>query len=326
MGPIEVSWRGSPMSADQMGKASDRDILKFFETLDSSSHEARRLGSNGDRSLAAETFAEFTRKTPDRGLVLLDQFAQRQGTVVGRGLRELAGVEALDPDQLIRKIHDFADRGLASQEDFREGAALALEKLALRRKGLDRSTCDLLKSWLNDIERPADDIQREEGGPTSILWTPSSKIVPGGNYPILRALMLGYLCRSPMDADGWLGVLERHLARREDPRVWGGFGDDLRYLSNANRDRAVAFVEALLRRYPEFLRSADGIRLVAHTHWWLPPSVLMTIFDTWCSAQWVMGPRRPVRSSYCAMPRCPKMLGPLRVSQFSKRDCSEKTS
>jgi hypothetical protein len=50
-------------------------------------------------------------------------------------------------------------------------------------------------------------------------------------------------------------------------------------------------MEVLLRRYPELLSSEDGVRLVAHTHWWLPPSVLTTIFDTWCSAQWVIGPQ-----------------------------------
>lgn len=292
MGPIEVSWRGSPMSADQMDKANDRDIIRFFETLDDDPDEPGKRKSGGDRSLAARAFAEFAKKRPERGFALLDRFTpQEQGTVVGLGVHELSGVEALDPDRLVSKIHELADRGLAAQEGFREGAAWALEKLALRREGLESSTCELLESWLRDAERQADSSQLEDGGPTSILWTTSTRIVPGGNYPILRALMLGYLCRPRMDADGWLHVLERHLARREDPRVWGGFDRDLRYLANANRDQAVAFMETLLGHYPELLSSEDGVRLVAHTHWWLPPSVVTTIFDTWCSAQWVMGPQ-----------------------------------
>lgn len=124
-----------------------------------------------------------------------------------------------------------------------------------------------------------------------MLWEAKSGFLPNGNFPILHALALGHLCREPMDADGWLDVLERHLDRREVPKVWGALARDLQYLIHANRDRAVAFMERLLKNHPEVLASEEGAQLIAFTHSWLPSSLLAHVLDHWSPQSWRSGPQ-----------------------------------
>ena len=72
----------------------------------------------------------------------------------------------------------------------------------------------------------------------SLLWAHGrTTVLPGGNYPVLEALTLGYLLREPMDADRWLSVLDQHLLRREDRAVWDALADKLRFLEKAERKR-----------------------------------------------------------------------------------------
>ncbi len=94
-----------------------------------------------------------------------------------------------------------------------------------------------------------------------------------------------------MDADGFLGVFERHVDRREDPEVWKALAGDFRYLANANRDRSVAFMESLNSQYPNLLTSEHGVGLIAHTHNWLPLSLLASVFEQWQRPDWAWGPQ-----------------------------------
>jgi hypothetical protein len=116
-------------------------------------------------------------------------------------------------------------------------------------------------------------------------------VLPGGNYPLLEALTLGYLLRQPMNADQWLGALERHLLRHEDPAVWEALTDNLRFLVNAERGRAVAFLKQLLEAQPSILASDRSVLLIAHIHGWLPGEMFAPIADGWIMGGWPRGPQ-----------------------------------
>ena len=72
----------------------------------------------------------------------------------------------------------------------------------------------------------------------SFLWGHDGfQILPGGNYPFLDALMLGYLLRKPQEVNGWLEVLERHLKRNENPEVWSAIMTEPQYLVQSDEGR-----------------------------------------------------------------------------------------
>ena len=54
--------------------------------------------------------------------------------------------------------------------------------------------------------------------------------------------MLGYLLRKPQEVNGWLEVLERHLKRNENPKVWSAIMTDPQYLVQADEGRALKFL------------------------------------------------------------------------------------
>ena len=103
--------------------------------------------------------------------------------------------------------------------------------------------------------------------------------------------MLGYLMRKPTHPNGWLAVLERHLTRREDPKVWNALAHVLRHLSLADRARARAFLESLFSQRPEVFQTIAGVRLVAAVKDWLPDKLVDRILDSWISGSWKNGPQ-----------------------------------
>ena len=234
--PPEVKLVDSPMSPEQMTKATNDHIIKLFEELPDDSewhHPKRRFNFEGGSIQASRAFADFSKNNPCRALQIIKQF--RPGTQerpAGYALAELGG-ETVPPEKLIACIQELEERGFTSEE-YRSSAARCLREIARRADGLDDVTCDLLKSWLSNWDPKAGDpdtshvdIPRTvDNQYDSILWgLKGLEVLPQGNYPVLSALTLGYLLRKPESANDWLAVLERHLVRREDPRVWCGAGD-----------------------------------------------------------------------------------------------------
>jgi hypothetical protein len=159
-----------------------------------------------------------------------------------------------------------------------------------------------LESWL--VERaPLPDDQDPELYPRaqgqgsdehhgSLLWSDHYRTLPDGlNYAILMALMFGYLRREPADADGWLDVLERHLARNDEPAVWRALCDRLRYAAAADERRAAAFFTTLFERYSGILQSAEGVRLVASVYDVVPFGLVERVFTGWIRGGWARGPQ-----------------------------------
>ena len=207
------------------------------------------------------------------------------------------------PDKLISYIQRLNTRGFTSGE-FRRQAAKCLRDLAVRLRGLDRSICQLLEQWLIEsaamLDRESRDDDRAvvdgDRGNTSergsFLWDGGDvEALPSGSFPILDALSAAYLCQEPVDTDGWLGILERHIVRPETPKVWIAMTRYLPFLVQAQRATAVAFIQMLLERYPEILNHQWGVHMVGQIIGWIPSGLLNNIVDSWIGADWQYGPQ-----------------------------------
>lgn len=308
---IGGGWVGSPMSSEQMERATDEQILALFDELTDDTgweHPKRRYtASVGGSIQASREFANFASKSPERALPLIGQFqAGKTERPAGAALAELAKTD-VDPVELIACVQELDDRGFRSVE-FRTDAVRCLGDVARRAKGLNDKTCGLLESWIDDWEPVADtdggdsangssrDIADgsivKEGEQASLLWdVRPGYAVPQGNYPYLETLMWGYLCREPAALNEWLGALERHLSRREDARIWQEVSEDLWRLTGADRTRAIEFIDSLFSLDRQVFRTDTGVKLLAQVMSWLPRNLFVRIVDDWISGNWSRGPQ-----------------------------------
>ena len=301
---------GSPMSAEQMKRATDDQIFALFEELidDTGWDHPRRKWQDpvGGSIQASREFAKFANNDPTRALNLIRRFkAGEMENPAGEALVEMAKGTS-PPEKLIATIHELDERGFTS-ELFRGKAAQCLRELALRAGGLDDKTCNLLETWITDwypettgqssdsgtgyheVPTTSEDHKEDYG---SLLWDHrGTRLVPQGNYSYLDALMHGYLCRNPHDMDDWLAILERHLDRSENPVVWHEIAEDLWRLVEADRERALSFLESLFRSNPEILCSTTGVWLIERILPWLPKKPLEGIICGWISGRWEKGPQ-----------------------------------
>ena len=306
-----VGWVGSPMSSEQMERATDGQILALFEELTDDTgweHPKRRkFRPVGGSVQAAREFASFASRSPRRALTVIRGFqAGKTERPAGAALAELAKGDA-DPVELISCVQELDDRGFRSIE-FRTDAARCLGDVARRARGLNDKTCELLESWIDEWEPVADtdsadsvngsakDVAEgnmaKDGEQASLLWdVRPGHAVPHGNYPFLESLMWGYLCREPAAPNEWLGALERHLNRKEDARVWQEVAEDLWRLIEADRTRAVEFVGSLFSSLPEVFRTGTGAAQIAQVMSWLPRGLFVRIVDDWISGAWRKGPQ-----------------------------------
>ena len=307
---IGAQWIGSPMSAEQMTRATDDHIFALFEELTDdtgSNHPTRRWPNRVGGSIqASREFANFAKISPDRALNLIRRF--QVGTMerpAGVALAEL-GKGTTPPETLIKTIRELDERGFSSQL-FKVDVALCLEQLAPRANGLEDEMCGLLEKWITDWLPEAEGNSTGDGfdhfivngnnneheeDDKSLLWDDrATRSVPQGNYHLLNTLMCGYLCRKPPGYDHWLAVLERHLKRHENPAVWREVAEDLWRLVGADRQRATTFMEPFICSRPDVLFSVTGTRLIARVYSWLSEELLERFINSWITGSRVHGPQ-----------------------------------
>ena len=298
---------GSPMSATQMGHAKVDDIVRLFEGLPDQTewnHPRREPGSQVGGSIqASRAFAEFAKAEPDRALRVIARFRPfLQERPAGEALAAL-GDSDVPTETLLACIWNLDAQGFSSDE-FRQGVARCLDGIAARSSGLDDRTCDLVEGWITDVNTSDDggnggaltDLddgeQSKEAASHSLLWSTGSMMVqPTGNYPFLETLARGHLCRSPVDADGFLHVIERHLGRRESTDVWVAMMTYLIHLDLADRERAAALLAGLLDRHPAALLHPWAVRFVLSGLSWIPGEMLDRVFHDWTTGLWNLGPQ-----------------------------------
>jgi hypothetical protein len=286
---------GSPVSSQQMEKASDSNLLNLFDVLhDGTGWNHPQDWMRGGSVQAAQEFGELAKKNAGRALQLMERLLpERHERYAASAIESLSNIDSVSGPTLIGVVERLHGRGFRS-EVFRTAAAGCLGKRATTIGGLDANSCALLEGWLHDDVGPAEEAEQSSSADraTSILVGDKYTMLPQGNYPVLHALFLGYLGRKPMDADGWLGVLERHLERNEDAKVWRALAQhELMFLMNADQNRASAFLERLLTNNPAVLNSEGAVNLMARAHHWLPASLVESCLTEWESGVWELGPQ-----------------------------------
>ena len=289
----------SPMSAEQMKRASDEEIVRLFQMLtdDTEWHHPTRDRSDliGGSIQAAREFAKLAKVAPDRALQIIGNFEPGKAErPAGEALAAL-GASDVTAGKLIEKIRNLDGRGFASTS-FRIDAARCLREVARRSHGLDDDMCDLLEGWITErpstLEESAAGLDDTVTTNDSIPWSSLGfSALPQGNYTFLDALMLGRLLRNPPDLSGWLGVLERHLKRDEEVRVWIALTRDMPHLVSAGGGRGIKFLAVLFVRYPTLLNTKSGVQLIGHIVERLPDGLTNRIVDTWVSGDWTHGPQ-----------------------------------
>ena len=274
----EAKVIGSPMSASQMKNASDDAIVNLFSELhDDIDQWHPRHDMTGGSIAASGQLAELTKRDPVRGLRIARRLEpKKHERPVGMVLQAAAENTNVEPELLFDEIAHHEQRGFGSL-DYRWEVAYGLSTLVKRTKtGFPDSLCELLQTWLVDDTGTGyqEDLKESDSSsPRSILlhggygWA-----YPRGNYPTLRALSIGYLCRQPPDVDRWFVILTAHLDRTENPQVWQALTiDELWQLSRVERSLAAEFLRRLLEKCPELLDIHGGLELIAHFQKWLPP-------------------------------------------------------
>ncbi|WP_208509543.1 ATP-binding protein [Variovorax paradoxus] len=272
-GRTMASFVGSPMSAQQMGNASDDDVFRMIdEVADDTDRWSGRRGLHRDGGTVelARAFAEFGKAHPGRALHIAEHrfHPGRHENAAGELLRVLAenlNVGAQNVRTLVWKWHR---EGFAS-ETWRRDVAWALQELAKRDAGLVDEDVALLESWIvNDPQRTAERVtarldleqrnraansndKAEAGAIVFRRYSGGMRILPQDNFDLLAGMAAGLLGREEPDWDAWLSALERHVDRSEDPAIWTALlifrGAPLFW---AHRQRATLLVRAIWEKFP----------------------------------------------------------------------------
>lgn len=289
---------GSPVSAVQMEKSKDVEILGLFKELeDKSEWDHPRFHLKGGSIQAAREFAEFAKVNPERALQLIRKFQpETQERPVAYALRTLSESGNISAEQLFSLVQELESKGFKA-DFYRQDIAYALSKKASVPHGLPDTICELLKSWLVPYEAKENEVDEEETrrncssnssndeSLNSILWNDfRTKVHPGGNFPILEALTNGYLFRRPCPYDAWLELLESHLDVKEDPQIWKMLSNDFRWLRDADQKRAEKFIQRVLFEY--LTSTEDGVFVIAWVHHWVSPEIIIPWLESLKEGSW----------------------------------------
>lgn len=277
----------SPMSADDMARARDEDILNAFQRLPDATHwdHPSDFRKGGNIQLSRE-FGNFARANPVRAIALIERFEPAFGErAAGNAISEM--VEGVDPLALQTLIVGLAGRGFGGEE-FRGSIASALEGLMNRKAPLTDEIIALLRTWLledkaaaesvvgGDVEHSADaETPEDDPDARSLLWGYGGmSVVPGGAYPLLHALVRHFLV--VQDKEALSELLQQCLPKNFELTVWQHLLPTLRFLrppEGGDASSAIDAIGGIVSRYPTLRGSKDLAFLLGHVHWWAPEFV-----------------------------------------------------
>lgn len=270
----------SPMSADDMVKADDDDIIAFMTKYAAASAPGIRHGLDHDHHTVNSAFAEFSKSAPARAAAILDRLPVGGfSKTLDYALRNLGA--GLPRDEFFAFARHQMARGHGGIEFVRSLALVCTQK-AEQPDGLPDDLLALFAASLTDAEEAVDadnpPSAKKEEVPSAILWPFGLMAgVPHGNYPLLSALWWGYLMKDPPRADDGLGPALDQLDRRERAETWRHFilFDLPKNFRFCSPDLARRFIDTLLTRYPQVAAGEGAALLVAHTwSWSAPPEYL----------------------------------------------------
>ena len=279
---------GSPVSAAQMEKATDADVLNLFSELtDESEWDHPRHRMTGGAIQAGRELAGLAKKDLAKALRIVNALVPGLNEIpVASVLRELvpAGLAAT---ALYSLVVELEDKGFVSA-NFRHDAAYAIGRAASKESPVPDALIDRMESWLTPLthESSMEAETDSKDNQSSVLWGRGSMaILPNGNYPTLSALTTSCLSSDPLRVDHWLGILERHAVRAESPKVWEALLQrELLHLRMADRSRSESLIDKLVDENPSIVNGPAWVHFVAHSYHWSSPSsvqrwVMRTVKD-----------------------------------------------
>ncbi|UQA61779.1 NACHT domain-containing protein [Polyangium aurulentum] len=287
----------SPMKVSQMAKARDEDILGLFQDLPDSTgwhHPSRWL--QGGSIEASRELAELAKKEPARALRLISHFTPAtHSRPVAHVLGAIAEAEPGLPTEAFEDIvAELEFRGFSSNE-YRHDVSWALSKVARRGNGLSDRICAMLERWLRNHEEGAPAAsERAENGSSgevrSILagWG-GGGVLPGGNFPVLYALLCGYLRQTPPRVDALVATFKTHLQQRvESERVWRALLSYMHYLPG---EAVQNLADGIFARYPAVRDNTEGARMIARVSRLIESSTLRRWLHGMRDSGWRRGPQ-----------------------------------
>jgi hypothetical protein len=288
----------SDMSAEEMGRAREDDVVNFITVVARRQHERRHNPFRGGLSEAAHAFAQFAKAHPDRAARIIPRLTPCEHDVVaGDGLRALSET-ALPSEQLFDLIGDLDSRGFGGEE-FRVNVAIALGNRAKEGVGLPDAACALLDRWLGGPWRIPEARHEQKGNEADkeervhpLLWQRGGMVrLPFGPYHLLRALTYGYLLRDPPAADRWMSLLEAQVERTIEGEAWSIFTRELCELHLCDHGRAERFLCRLFERYPAARDGVFGALLMTRVWWFLPQATTWRMLRGMRDGGWRDGPQ-----------------------------------
>lgn len=265
-------WIGSPVSAQQMQRASDVDVLNLFSELtDESAWDHPRHQMKGGAIQAGRELAELAKLDLAKVLRIVRSLKPANNeTPVSCTLRQLIP-PVLTAPEFYSLIAELEDKGFVGI-DFRRDAAYAIASAATRDTPVPDELIDRMERWLipcsveDAVEVGADAKDQS----SSVLWGQGSIVtLPNGNYPTLSALTSACLTADPPRLDRWLSVLELHVGRAESPRVWEALIQrELRNLRMTDSSRAEVLVDQVISAAPSILIGQSWSLFVGHAFHW----------------------------------------------------------
>jgi hypothetical protein len=285
-----LTLRGSPMSAAQMSRAADDEIVRLFDELpdEIELRHPERMGRGGAIE-AAHEFAGFAKQHPERAIAIIERLSPHRNEIpVGDAVEALAASSL--PTPALYELIEACDRRGFSSTQFRTDAARALSKRA-GPHGLPQPAEALLSAWLDQVPtraRSVPPVHSDDNAGTPPFLSRSGGIVslPAGNYAVLDALLVSLLSSQPPRTGEWLDLLLAHVERDEEPLLWRAFARRLVYLRRCNHEAATRLLNRLFARYPEVLSSTHGVFLAAVSSWWVAPEVVQSWVTTLRSSSW----------------------------------------
>lgn len=269
---------GSPVSASQMERATDADILNLFNDLtDESAWDHPRDRMKGGAIQAGREFAKLAKTNLPKVLRIIRALDPVRNEIpVSTALRELVAA-GLPESQFYSLIAELEDKGFLGT-GFRRDAAYAIANVASKEAPVPDDLVVRMERWLVPVEAE-DDMEIESDAKedySSVLWGygPMS-MLPGGNYPTLTALTAACLNAAPPHLAHWLSILERHSKRPESSLVWEMMiQKELTYLRMADRSRGEALVDLVIVSHPSILEGRGWARFVADAFHWASASTV----------------------------------------------------
>lgn len=268
----EPQWIGSPVTAEQMAKASDEDVLGLFiELTDNCAWDHPRHQMQGGAIQAGRELARMAHVDLHKTLRILGSLKPAVNEIpVACVLRELMSAK-LPAAELYALVLELENKGFSSL-GFKSDAAYAIEASITEHQFVPEAVIEMLEKWLTAVSsiqavEPEEPPKRDR---SSVLWGAGlTMVVPEGNYPVLTALSVACLVPSMKRIDRWLDILETHARRSEAAQVWEMLlQTELSELNFCDQTRAERLVNTIVTNTPALLCTDGWVRFLATADRW----------------------------------------------------------